>query len=269
MAGEEEAIAGLRRGLEREAEERRRIAAERDEIAAERDRLLDALAESHRSVEDLRRRVTAAHRHRAANQENLVRAYSSLADARDELQKIRSSKLWRIATGYWRLREILRLNRGRAGPDPSAAVPTGEPSAAGGAPVPGAPPPGPARHDIVCFPIIEWEFRFQRPQQLLSRFAAAGHRVFYLSQRFRQKGAPWEIVERAENVFEVTLFGPGMNVYRSAPSASAVDLLFFSLDALRRDAAVGPAAALGASSPGRSSTTAWTSTPGSRRTRAR
>src|SRR6185369_8130000 len=27
--------------------------------------------------------------------------------------------------------------------------------------------------DVVCFPIIDWDFRFQRPQQLMLQFAAA------------------------------------------------------------------------------------------------
>ena len=35
--------------------------------------------------------------------------------------------------------------------------------------------------DIICFSIIDWSFRFQRPQQLMLQFAAHGHRVFYLN----------------------------------------------------------------------------------------
>jgi hypothetical protein len=37
-------------------------------------------------------------------------------------------------------------------------------------------------HDVVCLSICEWDFRFMRPQQLMARFGAAGHRVFYVSQ---------------------------------------------------------------------------------------
>jgi GT2 family glycosyltransferase len=37
------------------------------------------------------------------------------------------------------------------------------------------------RPDIFCFSIIDWTFRFQRPQQLMLQFAAHGHRVFYLN----------------------------------------------------------------------------------------
>jgi GT2 family glycosyltransferase/2-polyprenyl-3-methyl-5-hydroxy-6-metoxy-1,4-benzoquinol methylase len=39
----------------------------------------------------------------------------------------------------------------------------------------------PGRFDIVCLPIIEWHTRYQRPQQILTRFAADGHRVFYIA----------------------------------------------------------------------------------------
>src|SRR5262245_59280592 len=35
--------------------------------------------------------------------------------------------------------------------------------------------------DVICFSIIDWSFRFQRPQQIMTQFAAAGHRVFYIN----------------------------------------------------------------------------------------
>src|SRR5262245_13060133 len=38
-----------------------------------------------------------------------------------------------------------------------------------------------AKPDVICFSIVDWSFRFQRPQQLMSQFAANGHRVFYLN----------------------------------------------------------------------------------------
>lgn len=37
----------------------------------------------------------------------------------------------------------------------------------------------PGRVDILCLAICDWRDRWQRPQQLMSRFAAAGHRVFF------------------------------------------------------------------------------------------
>lgn len=96
-----------------------------------------------------------------------------------------------------------------------------------------------AAFDVVCFPIIDWDFRFQRPQQLMLRFAAAGHRVYYIAQNFRDSGAPYELTQKAENVFEVSLRGPRRNVYRDALDDEARDQLFESLDALRRDQSFG------------------------------
>ncbi len=98
------------------------------------------------------------------------------------------------------------------------------------------------RHDVLCFPIIDWDFRFQRPQQLMSQFAAAGHRVFYVSITFRTEGAPWEITEKRTNVYEVSLRGPARNVYKDVLDDEAGDALFASLDALRRDLALGATA---------------------------
>ena len=42
------------------------------------------------------------------------------------------------------------------------------------------PAPSPARADVICFSIVDWNFRYQRPQQIISQFAAHGHRVFYI-----------------------------------------------------------------------------------------
>jgi GT2 family glycosyltransferase/glycosyltransferase involved in cell wall biosynthesis len=95
------------------------------------------------------------------------------------------------------------------------------------------------KHDIVCLPIIEWDFRFQRPQQLMTRFGAAGHRVFYIRHTFRPFGAPWKIARKAPNVYEVSLRGPAVDLYREPLD---VDRVFRSLNALRRDLSLGATA---------------------------
>jgi GT2 family glycosyltransferase/glycosyltransferase involved in cell wall biosynthesis len=95
------------------------------------------------------------------------------------------------------------------------------------------------KHDIVCLPIIEWDFRFQRPQQLMTRFGAAGHRVFYIRHQFRPFGAPWKITKKAPNVYEVSLRGPAIDLYREP---AEIDRIFRSLDALRRDLSLGATA---------------------------
>jgi glycosyltransferase involved in cell wall biosynthesis len=53
--------------------------------------------------------------------------------------------------------------------------------------------------DVVCLPIIEWDFRFQRPQQLMVQFGKHGRRVAYVSLRATKT------TEKAPNVFEVPL----------------------------------------------------------------
>ncbi|HZN69355.1 MAG TPA: methyltransferase domain-containing protein, partial [Tepidisphaeraceae bacterium] len=96
----------------------------------------------------------------------------------------------------------------------------------------------PNEFDVVCFPIIDWDFRFQRPQQLAACFGARGRRVFYVSQVFRPNGDPYELRERRPNVYEVSLRGPRQNVYKQAMTQRAAEILSDSLDALRRDLSI-------------------------------
>jgi glycosyltransferase involved in cell wall biosynthesis len=109
-------------------------------------------------------------------------------------------------------------------------------------PVDQAPIAADNRYDVVCLPIIDWDFRFQRPQQLMTQFGRAGHRVFYIAQQFRSSGAPYEIRRKAENVYEVSLRGPRRNVYRDTLDRTSTDTLFESLDGLRRDLSLGATA---------------------------
>jgi len=93
--------------------------------------------------------------------------------------------------------------------------------------------------DIVCFPIIDWDFRFQRPQQLMSQFADAGHRVFYVASGSPSSGAAYTIQPKRSNVFEVSLHGLEQVVYADEMSQRGCELLFASLDELRRDICMG------------------------------
>lgn len=54
-------------------------------------------------------------------------------------------------------------------------------------------------NSILCLPIIEWDFRFQRPQQLMLQFARHGWRVSWVSANAKTT------TEKAPNVFEVPL----------------------------------------------------------------
>ena len=67
------------------------------------------------------------------------------------------------------------------------------------------------RHDILVCPVIDWHFRFQRPQHLAKLLAERGHRVFYLSTRFGNAAVPgFRVLEQpAPSVFLVQLCIPG------------------------------------------------------------
>ncbi len=93
----------------------------------------------------------------------------------------------------------------------------------------------PQTFDVICFPIIDWDFRYQRPQQLMTQFALAGHRVFYVRPTFRRHGAAFEISVKGPNLYEVSLFGPDRNLYTDKLSSADVTQLLSSLAALRRD----------------------------------
>ena len=62
----------------------------------------------------------------------------------------------------------------------------------------------PTQADIILFPIIDWEFRYQRPQHLASQLAAQGHRVFYIKTYFHRGQAPLVKLIK-ENIYSVEL----------------------------------------------------------------
>ena len=47
--------------------------------------------------------------------------------------------------------------------------------------------------DVFVFPVIDWNYRFQRPQQLSTQLDLHGHRVFYLRTYFLNGTKPvWQ-----------------------------------------------------------------------------
>ena len=107
--------------------------------------------------------------------------------------------------------------------------PSGLELAAGGA--------RPSRYDVISFSIIDWDFRWQRPQQIMSAFADAGHRVFYLStSRFLppRKG-PFAARRLRDNVWEILLATPrSFDVYSGELRAEVLSAIANDLDSLRK-----------------------------------
>ncbi|AFS83512.1 glycosyltransferase [Candidatus Nitrosopumilus sediminis] len=92
------------------------------------------------------------------------------------------------------------------------------------------------KKDILCFPIINWDFRYQRPQHLMSRFAKAGHRVFYFTVNLRTLQNSYEIKQIQENIYQVELNSPEFfDIYKDVLKPKHVDAILESFDKFKND----------------------------------
>ncbi|MFP8878256.1 MAG: glycosyltransferase, partial [Myxococcota bacterium] len=94
--------------------------------------------------------------------------------------------------------------------------------------------------DIIVFPVIDWHFRIQRPQQVATALARSGHRVFYLTTTF----SPWpgrpgfNVIESpTENVFICQLYcrTPDLVIYDCCLDPEMALDLARGLDVLRKN----------------------------------
>jgi GT2 family glycosyltransferase/SAM-dependent methyltransferase len=75
---------------------------------------------------------------------------------------------------------------------------------------------------VLCLPVIDWDFRFQRPQQLMTQFAIAGHEVSYVALSFATSFSARVVADRVQ---EIRLTGPaGLNPYRDPLSEDLAQL---------------------------------------------
>lgn len=103
------------------------------------------------------------------------------------------------------------------------------------------------RHDLIVFSIIDWDFRFQRPQQLATQFGRHGHRVFYLSttQFLAERGPAWDLSRKADHVGELRIRSRRpLDIYRGALDAADLDVLAEAFEELAGDLAMGDAVCL-------------------------
>src|SRR6266480_5111911 len=156
--------------------------AERDEIVIARGGIINRMQDD----------LTASERKKADLEGKNFLLSAELSAKTHELEKIKNSLGWRMLSRYGRIKyqRLLPVYRalklppyGRSRSELLTMDQNGQPSQATGAERVAIPLESHA-FDVICFPIIDWDFRFQRPQQLLSPFAADGHRVFYLNQKF-------------------------------------------------------------------------------------
>ena len=59
------------------------------------------------------------------------------------------------------------------------------------------------KHDVIILSVIDYDFRFQRPQHFAVRFAENGHRVFYINANSHR---PASVHKQSENLYIVDFF---------------------------------------------------------------
>ena len=102
-------------------------------------------------------------------------------------------------------------------------------------------------YDVVCFGIVDWEFRWQRPQQLAAAWGRRGRRVFYvrISDHLPLDGRPVAVEPVAEGVWEVRLALPeGFDVHLGQVPEGFEAAGLAALRALVADHGIGPAVGL-------------------------
>ena len=101
--------------------------------------------------------------------------------------------------------------------------------------------------DVVCFSIINWEFRWQRPQQIATELARRGRRVFYLRNgEYLPPGGPaFELRPLGENIWEVVLAASEpFNIYDGEIPSGTRKLFLAGLRALATEQEIDRAIAL-------------------------
>jgi polysaccharide pyruvyl transferase CsaB len=98
-----------------------------------------------------------------------------------------------------------------------------------------------SQYDVIILAIIDFDFRYQRPQQIAAQFARTGHRVFWISPaRFLavDSNEPYKIIPLRDNIWEIHLRGPQPDIYMGRLDPPVARTLATSLQALFRDQAI-------------------------------
>jgi GT2 family glycosyltransferase/glycosyltransferase involved in cell wall biosynthesis len=102
-------------------------------------------------------------------------------------------------------------------------------------------------YDVIVLPVFEFDFRFQRPQQLATEFARRGHRVFWISPMRTlppHSGQLYEAVQLRANLWEIHLRVQPANIYLGRLGDEDVEAFSASLGQLVQDWAIAENCAL-------------------------
>ncbi len=102
-------------------------------------------------------------------------------------------------------------------------------------------------YDVLVFPVFDFEFRFQRPQQFAAELARRGHRVFWISPSRRlpeDSAEAFKIVELRNNLYEAQLRRPAIDLYGGSLAEGQESMAVESLAELCRERNVAESAIL-------------------------
>ncbi|MBI4320004.1 MAG: glycosyltransferase [Chloroflexi bacterium] len=238
-------------------------------LQCERDQLVQLIATRDREQRSLQRQLKKSSEELQAIRGELLTALSGnthlLADrarlleevaARDRIiEGVYAGRIWRLATPIFALHHLSKKALSSTSRLGKRVLSIGAPEdqANSGAldthvseqslPVPedtgtfvDSIPHWPQRQDIICFTILEWDFGFQRPHQVVSQFADRGHRVFYASlAKVCPANAASKFVahQLRERIYEVHLAEHcGANVYGQVLADHRVNPLLESIESL-------------------------------------
>ena len=237
-----------------------RLAAQEYDALAEMHRLSVAqLLEARETIDSLRMERGDLIRSRARLDAELEAMRLDRDRVRARLEEVCATRVWRLGSLYWRLLGKLGLLRTETAAAPETAVATPAPEAGPTEGIQAVPLPAeaparsfglrrdaaaPGRPDVVCFSIVEWEFLYQRPQQLLSRLADRGHRVFYVSQFFDPGEGTPAAYRLRPRVVALRLRGSSRHLFAEELPPGEEDAVFASLAALREREGVASAVAV-------------------------
>ena len=100
---------------------------------------------------------------------------------------------------------------------------------------------------MVVLAIIDFDFRFQRPQQIAAQFARNGHRVFWISATRvipADSPEPYRLVPLRKNIWELHLRAPQIDPYQSPMPPSAARIFVEGILEFYRDWGVSATAIL-------------------------
>lgn len=234
--------------------------AEAERLRAEVERQWRLLAEQEAALSALRHELEAA---REDARDEASRHEQAAAALAAELRIVYGLRRWRIAswfanqhwtlrratTGEWVRPRVYNFGRRVLPPRVKAWIKrvlpgrrrtAQEPAGTSEETIPLT--PRTSGYDVVYFPVIDWEFRYQRPQHLCSQFADHGHRVFYTRTTFvtpedpemSSGPRPYALRQLRERVYELGLPGPPtLSIYRDRLDAERVDELMRCIAELR------------------------------------